>query len=329
MNRPATLLAPAEAGLIETTVESVEPVAAGVVSLVLRRADGESFPRWSPGSHIDVHLGTDLTRQYSLCSSPEDPYRVRIAVLRVPDSRGGSDHVHRELHVGDSLEISAPRNNFPLVDSRKYLFLAGGIGITPIIPMIEDAEAAGREWRLYYGGRSRETMAFGQYLQRQYGTDRVHLIAEDLEGRVDLDEILGLPRAHTLVYACGPAGMLHAVEDLCMGWPPGTLHTERFVAQSLGTGGTSQPFEVELARSGGSVTVTPEETIIDAVEAAGARVLSSCKAGLCGTCETRVIQGKPEHRDSVLTQQDKDSGDVMLVCVSRAAAGCPRLVLDL
>ncbi|GER22768.1 ferredoxin [Zafaria cholistanensis] len=326
MTTTAPVMAPA---IIDTTVHAVEHVAEGVVSLVLRRADGRDFPAWGPGAHIDVHLGEDLVRQYSLCSAPSDLSTLRIGVLRVPDSRGGSKHVHQELAVGSSLAVSAPRNNFPLADSRKYLFLAGGIGITPIIPMIEAAEAAGREWTLHYGGRSRSTMAFADALVARYGEERVRILAEDTEGRMDLQGILGMPRAHMQVYACGPGGMLSAVEDFCMGWPPGALHTERFVADALGAGANSEPFEVELARTGGTVTVDTNQTILEAVEQVGARVLSSCRAGLCGTCETRIVSGEPEHRDAVLTREDKESGEIMLVCVSRAAAGCSRLVLDL
>jgi ferredoxin-NADP reductase len=326
MTTTAPVMAPA---VIDTTIEAVEHVADGVASLVLRRTHGQPFSPWEPGAHIDVFLEEGLIRQYSLCSTPNDLNTLRIGVLRVPDSRGGSQHVHEKLAAGAPLAISAPRNNFPLAESRKYLFLAGGIGITPIIPMIEAAETAGREWVLYYGGRSRDTMAFADRLVAQYGEERVRIVAEDTEGRMDLQKILGMPRAHMLVYACGPGGMLSAVEDFCMGWPPGALHTERFVADSLGAGANAEPFDVELARSGGTVTVAANQTILEAVEQVGARVLSSCRAGLCGTCETRILSGEPEHRDAVLTQEDKDAGEIMLVCVSRAAAGCDRLVLDL
>ncbi|MFL4473384.1 PDR/VanB family oxidoreductase [Paeniglutamicibacter sp. MACA_103] len=325
-----TITAPIQApAIIETVIDAVEHVADGVASLVLRNPAGEEFPSWEPGSHIDVHLGNGLIRQYSLCSPTDDLSTLRIGVLRTPDSRGGSAHVHDELKVGGRLEISAPRNNFPLIDSRKYMFLAGGIGITPIIPMLEAATAAGRQWVLYYGGRSRETMAFATALEQKYGSEKVRIVAEDTEGRLDLQEILGMPRAHMLVYACGPGGMLGAIEDFCMGWPPGALHTERFVANELGAGASAEPFEVELTLTGTTVTVETNQSILEAVEQVGARVLSSCRAGLCGTCETRIISGEPEHRDAALTEADKDAGDVMMVCVSRAAAGCSRLVLEL
>lgn len=314
---------------LSVTVDQVEKLATDVVSLVLTRPDGADFPTWQPGSHIDIHVDEGLTRQYSLCSSPKDLSHLRIAVLKVPDSRGGSIAVHERVSEGRRLTISTPRNNFPLSDSRKYLFLAGGIGITPIVPMLEWAEDHGRDWRLLYGARDASRMAFADQLAQRYGTDRVTLVPEDSHGRVDLESVLGLPRAHMLVYACGPSGMLRAVEDLCMGWPPGVLKTERFVATELGPGSTDQPFEVELARTGTTVTVPADTTILEAVEAVGVRVLSSCRHGLCGTCETGVLAGMPEHRDAVLTEEDREAGQVMMICCSRAAAGCHRLTLDL
>lgn len=325
-----TLTAPSKApATIDTVIDSVERAADEVVTLVLRRADGTDFPAWEPGAHIDVHLDNGLIRQYSLCSPTADRSKLQIGVLRTPDSRGGSAFVHDNLWSGAELTISAPRNNFPLVKSRKYMFIAGGIGITPIIPMLEAAEAAGKEWVLHYGGRSRSSMAFLDELVETYGPEKILIYANDEDNMLDLNKVLALPRAHMLVYACGPGGMLSAIEDLCMGWPPGALHTERFVAADLGAAASSEPFEVELAQTGKTVTVQPDETIVDAVEQAGARILSSCRAGVCGTCETRIIAGEPEHRDAVLTEEDKAAGEVMLPCVSRAAAGCSRLVLDL
>jgi len=327
MTETATVMTKPAAATIDVVIDQVETVADQVVSLVLRRLDGEPFQPWQPGAHIDVHLGEDLVRQYSICSSPQELDHLRIGVLRVPDSRGGSQAVHG-LEAGSPLTIPEPRNNFPLLDSRRYLFIAGGIGITPLIPMIEAAEQAGRDWRLVYGGRSRSTMAFVRQLEERYG-DRVQVVAEDESGRMDLDAILGMPRAHMLVYTCGPAGLLAGIEERCMGWPPGALHTERFVATALGAGADSETFEVELDRTGTTVTVPTNKTILEAVEEVGVRVLSSCRGGLCGTCETQIISGEPEHRDAVLTEEDRESGEIMLVCVSRAAAGCPKLVLDL
>ena len=310
----------------EVVVERIEEVADGVRRLTLRNVDGAAFPHWEPGAHIDLVL-PDVIRQYSLCSSPADPSVLQVSVLRTPDSRGGSHYVHDTLAAGDRISINGPRNAFPFRDSRKYLFIAGGIGITPIIPMMERAEREGREWRLVYGGRSRASMAFADELVARYG-DRVELCPEDETGRIDLASLLALPRAHMSIYTCGPEPMLAAIEDYCLGWPPGALHLERFV-HGGGGGAGSEPFTVELRRSGASVEVPTDKTVLDAIESVGVRVLSSCRVGVCGTCETRVLAGEVEHRDALFDEDDKATADSLMVCVSRAAAGCSTLVLDL
>lgn len=314
---------------IDVVVESITKQADNVISLAMRRVDGFPFDPWDPGSHIDVHLQDDLVRQYSLCSSPENHDTLNVAVLKEPHSRGGSSFVHESLEVGSTFQISHPRNNFPLVKSRKYLFIAGGIGITPILPMLEIAEREGKEWRLVYLGKNRQSMAFSEDLISRYGDAKVTLFPSEENGRFDLAGLLSLPRAHMLIYACGPAYLLNDIEGYSMGWPPGVLHMERFSAEGLDSGGSSEPFEVELKKSQKVVSVTADETVLDALESVGVRVLSSCKSGLCGTCETRVLSGEIDHRDAVLTLSDRDAGDVMMVCVSRAAAGCSRITLDI
>ena len=313
--------------LEEVVVERLEAFANGVRRLTLRTLDGSEFARWEPGAHIDLVM-PDHVRQYSLCSPLADRSRIQVSVLHTRESRGGSAYVHQNLAEGDVIRINGPRNNFPFVDSRKYLFIAGGIGITPLLSMIETAEAAGREWRLAYGGRSRASMAFANELVERYG-DKVQLFPEDETGRLDLEGLLALPRAKMLVYACGPEPLLRVIEDYCMGWPPGVLHTERFVAASLDAGASAEPFEVELTQTGKTITVAPDQTVLEAVEEHGVRVLSSCRGGICGTCETPVTSGEIEHRDAILSEEEKQLGNCMMVCVSRAAAGCPKLVLDL
>ncbi|MBD7996485.1 oxidoreductase [Arthrobacter sp. Sa2CUA1] len=310
-------------------LEKKETLADGVVRLTLRNPDRTNFPQWQPGSHIDLVL-PGFIRQYSLCSPCADPSMLQVCVLHTPESRGGSQYVHESLPEGTEFTINGPRNNFPLQDSRKYLFIAGGIGITPILPMIEAAEAAGREWRLAYGGRSRASMAFADELEARYGSEKVLLYPADTHGRIDLQGLLGLPRAKMLVYACGPAPLLNAIEDFCMGWPPGALHTELFSAAALdGSGASAEPFELDLRNSGLRLEVPVDKTVLEVVEEAGIRVLSSCRQGVCGTCEIRVAAGEVDHRDAVLSAEDKASGETMLVCVSRAAAGCSTLALDL
>jgi ferredoxin-NADP reductase len=269
-----------------------------------------------------LHPG--LVRQYSLCGEPADRRAWRIAVLREPESRGGSRHVHERLTVGAKLRVDGPRNHFPLLDATEYLFIAGGIGITPILPMIDAAEASGRAWRLLYGGRRRSSMAF---LDRLAGHgDRVSIRPQDETGLLDLDVLPAQPRPGTLVYCCGPEPLLSAVEQRCAGWPAGTLRVERFTPRPCDAS-EDTGFEVELAQSGRMVSVAPGVSILRALETAGVAVLSSCREGTCGTCETPVLRGRVEHRDSVLTEAERDAGDFMMICVSRSRD--PLLVLDL
>ncbi len=315
------------AEILPVRVDRVENVALNVRRVSFRRLDGAEFPRWEPGSHIDVIM-PEHVRQYSLCSSPSQTDVLQIAVLRAPESRGGSAWVHDMLREGQELTISAPRNNFPFRDSPRYLFLAGGIGITALLPMIEAAEAAGRDWRLVYGGRYRRNMAFVDELQARW-PDRVSVHASREGARLDLDAVLAMPRAKMHIYACGPESMLEEIEDWCLGWPPGVLHVERFLAANLDAGSSLEPFRVELVHSGTSVTVSPGQSVLEAIESAGVRVLSSCRAGVCGTCETEVLNGEVEHRDAILSPAERAEGRSMMVCVSRAAAGCPSLRLDL
>ncbi|HEX6493237.1 MAG TPA: ferredoxin reductase, partial [Candidatus Dormibacteraeota bacterium] len=214
---------------LDCIVERRHAPADDVVSLILRAADGGELPEWTPGAHIDLVLDDSLVRQYSLCGSPRDRDRWRIAVLREPDGRGGSVQVHDTLHEGARVRVRGPRNHFGLSPARRYLFIAGGIGITPILPMIEQAERAGADWNLLYGGRRRDSMAFVDELA-VHG-DRVELVPEDERGRLDLDSALGTPREDTLVYCCGPEALLAAVEGRCSNWPSHSLHVERFAAK--------------------------------------------------------------------------------------------------
>jgi ferredoxin-NADP reductase len=311
---------------VDLVVRQRDEVADGVVALTLASTNGTALPGWTPGAHIDLIMRDGLTRQYSLCGSPGDEV-WRIGVLRDPESRGGSRFVHDELHEGATVRVRGPRNHFPLVSSSRYLFIAGGIGITPILPMIESAEAAGADWQLLYGGRSRASMAFLDDLSVH--ADRIDVCPQDERGLLDLASALGSPDEDTLVYCCGPEPLLAAVEDACSSWPSGALHIERFAAKTPGepSADALETFEVVCQRSGVTVTVGPEQSIYEAVEDAGVDVLASCCEGICGTCETVVIEGRPDHRDSVLTEDEKEESGVMMICVSRSCS--ERLVLDL
>jgi ferredoxin-NADP reductase len=307
-------------------VDARVDVADGVVSLVLRHPDGDPLPAWAPGAHIDVLLDNGLIRQYSLCGNPADGAAWQIAVLRAPEGRGGSSYVHDRLRAGSAVRVRGPRNNFPLRPAERHLFIAGGVGITPILAMVEAAEAAGADWRLLYGGRTRDSMAFLDRLT-PYG-DRVLIRPQDEYGLLDLAAFLGSPREGTLVHACGPEPLLRAAQEQCAHWPAGTLGIERFApVQPAAGAAAADTFEVVLAQSGRTLTVPPDRSVLEVVEEAGVPVLFSCREGTCGTCETDVLDGTPDHRDSLLDEDERAAGDTMLICVSRSCG--PRLVLDL
>jgi ferredoxin-NADP reductase len=303
--------------MTELIIESRAEIAHGVIHLVLRHPDGKPLPPWEPGAHVDVTAG-GFVRQYSLCGDPGDPAAYEIAVLREPDGRGGSAHIHDQIRPGDRVTAGEPRNHFPLVDADRYLFVAGGIGITPFLPMIATVAARDADWKLYYGGRTRASMAFADRLAR-YGP-RVELFPEDETGMLDLDTILA--ETGTL-YCCGPPGLLEAVQART--GDRDDVHVERFTP--LERPATTTAFEVELAQSGRVLHVPAGQSILAVVREAGIEVLSSCEEGTCGTCETAVLGGVPEHHDTLLTDAEREAGDTMMICVGRSRT--PRLVLDL
>ncbi|MFB7213765.1 PDR/VanB family oxidoreductase [Streptomyces sp. NPDC056255] len=317
MTEVCEVTAPAGTRVLE--VREAGAAADGVLSLTLTDPSGAPLPPWTPGAHVDLHVAPGLVRQYSLCSDPEDTGHYRIAVLRVPDGRGGSAAVHETLRAGSRVAVSAPRNHFELVDAPEYVLVAGGIGITPLLAMAHRLTASGKPWRMLYGGRSRTTMAFLGELP----PDRVTVVPQDEAGHPDLAGYLAATPGAT-VYACGPGGLLDAVREL----HPGPVHTERFTAPDPARSPDGDhAFDVRLARSGIDVHVPADTSVLDAVRAAGAETPSSCEAGICGTCETAVLDGFPDHRDTLLTPQEQEAGATMLICVSRCRGA--RLVLDL
>ncbi|WP_433755265.1 PDR/VanB family oxidoreductase [Nocardia sp. CA-135398] len=299
---------------LDVRVESVERQTADVVSLTLRAARGGPLPKWRPGSHVDVFLPSGRQRQYSLCGDPSDRFRYRIAVRLIPDGGGGSREVHEALRTGDVLRIRGPRNAFTFIDAPSYLFLAGGIGITPILPMVR---AAGSRGRLVYVGRSRETMPF---LHELPGAD---IRPDDEFGVPDIAELIARAKPGAAVYVCGPPPMLAAAQR-CMFElnPTGSLHTERFSALPVADG---RAFDITLARTGGTVRVAADETALAALRRRLPDIAYSCQQGFCGTCKVGVAAGSVDHRDRLLT--DSERADHMLACVSRAAGD--ELVLDL
>lgn len=301
-------------------------VADGVVEVILEAPDQAPLPAWTPGAHVDVVLAENLVRQYSLCGDPADCASYRIAVLREPESRGGSTYVHDTLAVGDEVGVQGPRNHFELTDVQEYVFIAGGIGITPLIPMMAGVARSGARYRLVYGGRSNASMAFVTELCAAH-PDLVDVWPQDERGLLDLAAIIGEPRPDTAVYTCGPAPLLDAVESTCAHWPSESIHMERFRPKEIPDGPANTEFEIELAQSAMTLTVPAGRSILDVIEDAGVTVLSSCREGTCGTCEIPILDGRADHRDSLLTPDEQEADDTMFICVSRARS--ERLILDL
>lgn len=311
---------------VMVVVTGRKAAADGVVVLELSAADGKPLPAWEPGAHVDLELAPDLVRQYSLCGDPTQPGTWRIGVLLEPESRGGSSFVHEKLFDGVEVVARGPRNHFSLLPSPRYVFVAGGIGITPIVPMVGAAQQRGADWELLYGGRTLSSMAFREELEL-LGDGRVAVRPQDAHGLLDLPGLLSEPRPDTLVYACGPEPLLDAVEAAMTAWPAGALHVERFTPKTFDEPVSTDTFEVELAASGMVLNVPPDRSILEVVAEAGVDAASSCQEGTCGTCETVVLSGEPDHRDSLLSPAEQAASETMMICVSRSK--CPRLVLDL
>lgn len=305
--------------------------AEGVCTFELVEAGGRPLPAFSAGSHIDVRLPGGLTRQYSLCNDPAETHRYLIGVLREPASRGGSAAMHDLVHEGTLLEISTPRNHFPLAhDARRSLLLAGGIGITPILCMAERLAIAGADFDLHYCARSPARAAFAQRIRSASFAARAafHFDDGDAAQKLDLQALLAMPAEGSHLYVCGPKGFMDAVLGTARarGWPEARLHFEFFGAE-VGPSVGDDSFEVKLASSGRTVRVAKDRSVVQALAEAGVIVQTSCEQGVCGTCLTRVLDGVPEHRDLYLTPEEQAANDQFTPCCSRAKT--PLLVLDL
>ena len=302
-------------------VGSLNHVARGILSVRLLPLGGGQLPVWQPGAHITVNLPSGRERQYSLCGDPAERTHFDIAVLKTEESEGGSEWIHSSLTPGMTLEVTGPLNHFELEPANEYLFIAGGIGITPIKAMIESLPER-RQWNLIYAGRSRGTMAFLDELLERY-PDRIQVHASD-EATATLDVYASVSSTTAQVYCCGPESLMSTVAGFV---PAERMHLERFVALERESVLPAAPIEVSCKKSKKSFVVDADESILDALENNGLPVLGSCKKGVCGTCEVRVVEGKPIHLDSVLDDEEKDRLKVMYPCVSRAEAG--KLVLDI
>ena len=308
----------------DMVVANVTAVAEGVIGIRLELPDGGVLPVWQPGSHVTLHLPNGMDKQYSLCGDPANRHQYDVAVLRTAGSSGGSAWIHENLVPGMTLSVSGPMNHFELEPAADYLFIAGGIGITPIKAMIESLPA-GRAWRLVYAGRSRSTMAFVAELETGYPHSVIVHASDENVGGLDLDGVLGSPAftATAQVYCCGPASLMDAVTARVA---PHRLHLERFVPVERAAR-PAAPIRVMCRKSNQEFTVAADENLLESLEAHGIPILGSCRKGICGTCEVRVVEGVPEHLDSVLDDAEKNSLGVMYPCVSRSTT--PALVLNI
>jgi ferredoxin-NADP reductase len=312
----------------ELTIAHLHRLKRNVLWVTLAPPIGHDLPRWSPGAHIGVHLTDGLVRQYSLCGDSDDRSVYRIAVQLDADSRGGSQYIHENWDLGQTVTVESPRNNFELVDAPRYLFIAGGIGITPLLPMIKKANDEGRDWSLSYRGHARNDMPFANSLLKNFG-DAVTILASDEGNRLSVKEIVGEPVPERAIYCCGPMSMLDEAEEMARsnGLAAGeTMHVERFVNANAGPTADDQSFEIELARSGKTLMVNTDESVLDVLEDASVAVEYSCREGNCGTCETPVLEGEVDHRDSILDEDERAANNCMFICVSRCKG--TKLVLD-
>lgn len=302
-----------------------------ICSFELVATESGSLPAFSAGSHVDVHLLGGLVRQYSLCNDPSETHRYAIAVLRDPNSRGGSIAMHDAVKEGDTLTISAPKNHFALAHkAKRSVLLAGGIGITPILCMAERLATLGDEFTLHYTARARDRMAFFDRLRRSSFADKValHFDDEAAEQRLDINAVLASADTGTHLYVCGPKGFMDAVLNAARahGWPEDRLHWE-FFAADVTARASDRPFEVQIASSGHVIDVPVDKTVVQALLQAGVDIMVSCEQGVCGTCVTRVLRGEVDHRDTYFTPEEQARNDQFTPCCSRAKS--PRLVLDL
>ncbi|WP_336692778.1 PDR/VanB family oxidoreductase [Delftia acidovorans] len=315
---------------LQAFVHTLRFEAQDTISVDLRPVAGGEFPAFTPGSHIDLHLPNGLVRSYSLSNPSEERHRYVVGVLRDRASRGGSRCVHESLRVGMPITISEPRNHFALhEDAAHTVLVAGGIGITPLLCMARRLKGQGRSFEMLYFARERKGAAFLEELQALGMPLHLHFDSE-AGGPPDLHALLAQrqPDAGTHHYACGPTPMLDAFEKLCAELGHANAHIERFTPVEVKAADDARSnYTVELKRSGRFIEITPEKSLLDTLLDAGIKMDYSCCEGVCGSCETRVLEGVPDHRDSVLSPKEKASNKVMMVCVS----GCKseRLVLDI
>lgn len=315
---------------LSVRITEIRDEAEGIKSFRLEPEPGRRLSEATPGSHISVWLGDDLVRHYSICNLADTPDHYRIAVKLEGASRGGSKRMHA-LRVGDLLEISEPRNNFELIEgASRYLLFAGGIGITPILAMVHELERCRANFHLHYFTRSHRHTAFHADLSAPPFAAKVsfHQGVEPEELRPLMRNLLGPVEEGARLYVCGPRPFMDAVEEAArLSLASNAIHREYFSADPIASAVPREEFEVELARSGKNFLVPADTSLLEVLNGNGLDIEYSCQEGICGTCLTRVLGGEPDHRDSFLSESERQSGDRMLVCVSRSKT--PKLVLEL
>lgn len=318
----------------ELRVQQMTWESEGVVSIRLCRIEtNDPLPAWAPGAHIDVYVADGTTRQYSLCGDPDDLSYWQIAVLREPESKGGSSFLHEQVRVGDRLLVTRPKNHFNLEDAPAYALVAGGIGVTPIMVFAEHLAKADKPFSVTYGGRTADTMAFRERLAAL--GDRVSFLAEDVDGRPDLEAIVRAVPEGGLVYVCGPLPLLRAVEAAAQtvhGPEQDMVRFELFSRAGIEVDDTpvaaeGDTYELVLAKSGHTLRLKPDDNILDKVLAVGVEIENDCRDGICGSCITPVLAGTVEHRDLVLTKKEQAAMNQMIICCSKPTSA--RLELDL
>jgi len=297
--------------------------APGVLSLHLASLDGAALPAFEPGAHIDVKLPDGTLRQYSLCGDPNDLTHYRLGIRAVTGGQS-SGFVHKRLRPGDVVTVSTPRNNFPLVAAKHYIFVAGGIGVTPFIPMMREVAARNGSFTLLYCNKRNEDAPFLREIEALGGELSLH--ASEAGTRLDVAQRFAAVETGAVVYCCGPEKLMLAVEEATAGWPEGSVHFEWFAPRSRPEGETSDSFEVVCQASGKTLTVPADKSILEVLGENGIEVPRSCEQGICGTCEVRVVSGEIDHRDSILSSAERAANETMMICVSRCRGA--RLVLD-
>jgi vanillate O-demethylase ferredoxin subunit len=288
--------------------------------------NGETLPSFTAGSHVDVFIKEDLTRQYSICSDPAENAYYRLGIQKDELSTGGSRAIFNHFQEEQIIEISEPRNHFKLdVNGEEFVLIGGGIGITPILAMAQWLATNGKKFKLFYLARSKDLFGFSDLLNQSNLKDHVHYHSDSDKGLPDLGNMIGEWKDGSQVYCCGPAPLMDAVANTCKKWPSKSVHFEHFTRGEVDDSGNEE-FEVQLGKDGPVITVTADKSVLDVLEANGIEVETQCTQGLCGTCEHAVLVGEVDHRDLVLDDDEKAENSCMMVCVSRAKS--KRIVLD-